>query len=68
MEANGCKPYSMTYWHLKLKEVLKASEMGMNKVLSFQVRRSTSASESTRVLLEGFVDMVDFVNAKKLFQ
>ncbi|XP_020241429.1 pentatricopeptide repeat-containing protein At1g07590, mitochondrial [Asparagus officinalis] len=76
MEANGCKPNSITYRHLALcclkaglvTEALKTIEMGENEGLSFQVRRSVPWSETTHMLLECFADVGDLENAKKLFQ
>ena len=76
MEANGCKPNAITYRHLALgclraglvNEALRTIDMGKNEALSFQVRRSTPWSETTHMLLEGFADMGDLDNAKKLFE
>ncbi|PKA47803.1 Pentatricopeptide repeat-containing protein [Apostasia shenzhenica] len=76
MQANGCKPNAITYRNLALgclksgliKEGLRTLDLGEEKGVSFQVRRSTPWLETAHMLLEAFADIGDLRHAKILFK
>ncbi|KAJ0968053.1 hypothetical protein J5N97_024970 [Dioscorea zingiberensis] len=76
MVATQCKPNAITYRHLALgclkaglvKEALKTMHIGNDQTLSFQVRKSVPWLETSHMLLEGFADIGDLENARKLLE
>ncbi|CAA6657342.1 unnamed protein product [Spirodela intermedia] len=72
MVLTGCDPNAITFRHLALgclkagrrKEAMRALEMGADRAVSFQVRRSTPWLETTNLILEELAEMGDLEKAR----